>query len=154
MMTGGGSSCLPAEAGKIQVCHGAGVAEGRFELGNFHDLRSWWKGVTTIPAGATNSCQLFWNPGWHLWCIRDMQRGPVEEAHPGEEEGVPVVWRGGRGEAWRRVSGVRQRRFITCNAACWYVDESPDVTVQGWQKEGLNSQSLLWSQILIKRCYH
>jgi hypothetical protein len=37
-MTGGLASCMPAEAEKIQGCHGAGVAKGRFELGTFCDL--------------------------------------------------------------------------------------------------------------------
>jgi hypothetical protein len=38
-MTGGGASCLPAKAEKIQGCHSGEVAEGRFELGTFCDLR-------------------------------------------------------------------------------------------------------------------
>ncbi len=35
------------------------MAEGRFELGTFCDLRSWWKGVTTISARDTSSLTIW-----------------------------------------------------------------------------------------------
>ncbi len=43
-------------------------AEGKFELETFCDLRSWWKGVTTIPAKGRH---FSWNLSRFLCCIRD-----------------------------------------------------------------------------------